>query len=339
MTAVPCCSLAQGTGSATVSPSSSAAHTRSDAADADPVLVVVDGKLVNADAVEIKRATQVMVWLRDLERLGWGTVETGPGEEIRFKGRSATLQFQKNGGIARVNSLAVRLPIDTYMKGGRLMVPLSFVAKALGFEYETSIRTVATVRTSQPRPNSISGRVVYNGRGEPGIVVRAVDSAYVAVRNVTATTDEEGRFTLSPLPDGRFMAYVYTGDNPGYFLRASEPADLSGGQNAEVKPIALAQVIYPDKPKPGSKVSLSRPQAEFAWSECPGTASYRLKIISAGKPVVDLTVKTSWASVASSKFKPAESYTAEVTAFNQAGKVLGATAGSGGEPWKFSTAK
>ncbi len=194
--------LAQTTGSATVHPAPPTAAKSEDASDS--VLVIVDGQLVDAEAVEIKRATQIMVWLRDLERLGWGTVEAGPGDEIRFKGASASLQFQKNGGIARVNSLAVRLPIDTYLKDGKLMVPLSFVAKALGFEYETSTKTVATVRTTQPRYNSISGRVTYNGRGEQGIVVRAVDAHYVAVKNVKATTDEQGRFTLSPLPDGEF---------------------------------------------------------------------------------------------------------------------------------------
>lgn len=330
--AAPNCAFTQGTASAT-------APVRTEKDDSDAVLVIVDGKLVNAEAVEIRRATQVMVWLRDLERLGWGTIETGTGDEIRFRGKSATLQFQKNGGVARVNSLAVRLPIDTFLRGGKLMVPLSFVAKALGFEYETSTRTVASIRTAQPRTNSISGRVIYNGRGEPGILIRAVDASYTALKNVTAVSDGEGRFTLSPLPDGRFMAYVHTSDNPGYFLRASEPVDLNGGQNFEVKPITLARVIVPDTPKPGNKVSLSKPQIDFAWSECPGAAEYRLRITSSGKTVVDVTVRKPAASVASSRLNTAEDYSAQVTALNQAGELLGGTATSGGRPWTFSTVK
>jgi hypothetical protein len=338
-----CCSaaLAQTAPSVSVRPAAGA-PVRPAAESPGDVLVVVDGKLVNAENIEVARGGQIMVWLRELEKLGWGAVDASAGEDIRFVGKGVTLSFTRGQGIARVNSLAVRLPIDTYSRDGRLMVPLSFVAKALGFEYEAAPKTVAMVRTSpSPTRNAIMGTVLYDGKPVEGVVVRAADADFTVVKNVMAKTDSAGKFLLSPLPDGRFMAYVYTGDNPRYFNRASELADLNGGQQAEVKPIAIGRVLAGEKPKSGSKVSLAKTRVEFAWTACPGAASYAVNIAAsdeAGAAYYGVSNKPS-VSVASSKLTAGLRYVIRVSALNAAGESLGATADVGGEAWVFEAVK
>lgn len=334
-------SHAQTSRSVSVRPVAGGVSVRSTDADTD-VVVLVDGKNVNADSIEVHRGGQIMVWLRELEKLGWGVVDSGPGDEVRFRGRGVTLAFTKGQGVARVNSLAVKLPIDTYLRDGKLMVPISFVAKALGFEYESAPKTVVAVKTSpSPRTNSIIGTVLYDGKGVPGITVRVTDAEFTVVKNVMARTDASGGFVLSPLPDGRFMAYVYTGDNPTYFNRASEIAELKGGQEAQLKPIVLGRILLPVSPKSGSKLSLSKPRLDFAWTACPGAASYKVHFGPVGKivPDIDAVAKKPSLSIESSRFSAGLSYAAEVTALDAQGRFLGGTAGDGSSAWTFTAGK
>ena len=95
-------------------------------------------------------------------------------DQIVFKGKSVTLSFTKGQSVAMVNSLPVKLPVDTYTREGRLMVPLSFVAKALGYDYECVQKAVATIMTNPVKPespkltNTLDGMVIYNGEGVAG---------------------------------------------------------------------------------------------------------------------------------------------------------------------------
>jgi hypothetical protein len=108
----------------------------------------MDGKVVEVGSLHLQRGQQVMVWIRDLEKLGWGTIETPQPDRISLKAKSVTLTFIKGQGVALVNSLAVRLPIDTYMRAGQFMVPLSFVAKALGYQFDLAVKPVVTIGTA-----------------------------------------------------------------------------------------------------------------------------------------------------------------------------------------------
>ncbi len=133
-------------------------------------LLIVDGRIIEAESLQMVRGEQVMVGLRDLEKLGWGVVSTGLPDEIIFKAKGVTLSFTKGQSVAMVNSLPVKLMADVYTHDGRLMVPLSFVAKALGYNYECVDRPVATIITNPVKParkagNSVRGVVIYNGLG------------------------------------------------------------------------------------------------------------------------------------------------------------------------------
>lgn len=334
--------FAQTQPSVTVRPASPSAEVRPAADTSSDVVLLIDGRHIEAAMVETLRGGQVMVWLRELEKLGWGAIEADPSGEVRFLGKSVTLVFTKGQGVAKVNSLAVRLPVDTYTKDGKLMVPLSFVAKALGFEYEAAPKTVVTIKPHHPAGmNSIVGRVLYNGKGVEGATVRLVDPDFAVVKNISAKTDAKGDYTLSPVPDGKFMAYVYTGDNPAYFNRASKVLDVGGGKQAQAEPLSLGRILAPLQPKPGSDVSLAKPQIEFKWAECPGAASYSFHIGLVGKLVPDIDAKSQGPSVsiASTRLEPGLSYYAEVTALNASGEFMGGTALPGGKQWTFNAAR
>ena len=328
--------------SVSVRPASPGTVVRTPINDADNVVVMVDGRQVSVELAQVQHGLQVMVWLRELERLGWGVIEVGSGGEILFHGKGVVLAFTKGQGVAKVNSLAVRLPVDTYSDNGKLMVPLSFVAKSMGFEYETGQKTVVSIRTTpRPKANSITGRVLFNGKAAPGITIRAADEGYNVVKGVVGRTDSKGDFVVSPLPDGKYMAYVYTGDNPLYFNRASETVDLKGGSQIGVKPIALGRIIGPVKPKSGSKVSLAKPSVDFSWEACPGAAAYRLHIGLVGKlvPDIDVDTKKPFVSVSSKKFSAGLRYSVEVTALDASGGFLGGSVAAGSKQWSFDATK
>jgi hypothetical protein len=311
------------------------------------VLILVDGKPVELESAQLQRGMQVMVWLRDLEKLGWGTVESPSPNRVVFKGNGVTLSFTKGEGVAMVNSLSVQLPINTYLRDGRLMVPLSFVAKALGYGYECVERPVAMITTTPPKIespvlNTLQGTVTYNGKGVDGIIVRAVDPKFRVIKNAVARTDPNGDYKIDGLPDGIYMAYVYTGDNPGYFNRASSPVEAKGGGVFEVPPIRLGKVISPIKPKPGSTVRLTQSgYLSFAWTPCEDVITYKITIKKRGtdKIVFRLTTTKPSADVSTAVFLPGASYEIEITAENANGEFLGGTAGTGSKPWTFSTTK
>ena len=308
------------------------------------VLLLVDGKLVEVESAQIQRGMQVMVWLRDLEKLGWGTAEASSPERVTFKGKGVTLSFTKGQGVAMINSLAVNLPINVYLRDGKLMVPLSFVAKALGFDYECAERAVATIVTVPVKPepkltNSLQGTVTYNGSGVGGVIVRAVDPEFTVIKNAAARTDPNGEYRIEGLPDGTYLAYVYTGDNPAYFNRASEPIEARGGSVFQVQPISLGKVLLPTKPKPGSELGpAQKGMIGFAWTACDGAAIYKLAITKRGsqKAIYEVSSPKPGADVPSSLFARGTTYEAQVSAANMSGDFLGGTAGPGGRPWTFS---
>lgn len=310
------------------------------------LLVVIDGKLTQIDNIEMSpRGMQVMVWLRELEKLGWGKVEAGPSpEKTVFRTKSLALTFTKGQSVAMVNSLTVQLPIDTYLKDGKLMVPLSFVAKSLGLSFDLANRPVATISTTPPPPpaktSGIRGLVLYNNRGVGGIKVALVDPDYNTVKGFQSTTNADGEYAFDSVPDGKYMAYVWVGHNPDYFNRVSEEAELSDGRIARLKPINLGKIVRPIKPK-ADEVILAAAKIVFEWTPCEGAASYRLVVMKVGsqEKLISLDTTKPKAEVVTKKLSPGTTYVADIEARDSDGVFLGGTVGSGGKMWTFSVKK
>lgn len=308
------------------------------------ILLVIDGKVIEAESLQIQRGQHVMVWVRDLEKLGWGSIEPGQPDQVCFKGRGVTLTFTKERGRALVNSLSVILPIDTYLRDGKLMVPISFVAKALGYDYDCTYKAVATITTSPAKPvvrsgGSIEGRLLFNGRGVCGVIVQAVQADYTVIKGAAAKTDAEGAYRIDGLPEGECMAYVYVGDNPQYFNRTSELANVVDGAAIKLKPISLGKVLAPLSPGVGERsVPVVGGKISFKWTPCEGAASYSLEVKRRGTSDVVFSTTTDRASiqVPASRFAHGAQYEAQVTALDAKGEFLGGTAGAGGAAWTFT---
>lgn len=237
ITGLCACVYAQGRSSVVVKP-----YIDSSTQNQPNAMLIINGKLVEAQSAQLSRGQQIMVWLRDLEKLGWGSVESGKSGQVQFKSKTVTLTFTKDKGIALVNSLPVKLPINTYTYNTKLMVPLSFVAKALGYQYEFGYKPVAiikssSVKTSKEVPNTIKGKVLYDDKGAKDVTVRVVDNDFTPIDEAITKTDENGNYVISGLPDGDYMAYVYINDNPSYFNRVSEVTKLANGTTSQLKPI------------------------------------------------------------------------------------------------------
>lgn len=307
-------------------------------------LVLIDGKLVEIEMMEMApRGQQIMVWLRELEKLGWGTVLIGDSpEKTVFRTKGVSLTFIKGQSIALVNSLAVQLPIDTYLKDGRLMVPLSFVAKSLGYGYDFAMMPVASVSTIPPAPpektNSINGTVLYNGKGAAGVKVSLVDPEYNTVKGFQATSNENGTYSFQNVPDGRYMAYVWVGLNPDYFNRVSEEVAVADGKAVPLQPINLGRIIRPIRPAQGETAVPANGKVVLEWTPCHGAVSYSVVITRFG-------TQDKVASAESPKSKveiPAKSltigteYAADIEARDSDGRLLGGTVGVGGKTWTFT---
>lgn len=327
--------MAQTRPSVTVSPISDIPYS--------PVVLIVDGKVIEAQSLQFMRGQQVMVWLRDLENLGWGKAYPGNSGEVVFKGNGVTLSFTKGSGLAKVNSLSVKLPVDTYTRDNKLMVPLSFVAKALGYECDISYKPVATIKThirqaSAPEikeANSMEGKVVYAGEAVAGIKVRAVDRDFNVVGDTV--TDVNGDYKFDNLPAGEYAAFVYTKDNPAYFNRVSEAAALNKGDAAHLKPISLGRILVPKTPKPGAKAKATGGSVLLEWAKCNAALSYELTISKkdSEQPFLSAISKEPKARIPAEKLKHGQTYEAQISALDANGDYIGGTVGAGGEPWQF----
>lgn len=310
-----------------------------------PVMLIIDGKIIQADSIEFRRGQQVMVRLRDLDGLGWGTTSMNPSGEYTFTNKSGqVLTFAKGSDLAKINELSVTMAVDTYLKDGKLMVPLSFVAKALGYEYDMQFMAVAEVITKpelMTKKNSIEGVVTYAGRGIGGVIVRAVDSEFKPVKNMLAKTSDDGSFKITGLPDGNYMAYVYVGDNPQYFNRASEVVAVKNNLTCQVKNIPIGRILAVVNPKPESKITPSKGRISVEWTNCPLSASYEVVIRKSDSlgEVYRGTSKKPTMLVPITAIKPGIKYEISVTAVDSTGDYLGGTVGAGGKAWSFQITK
>lgn len=100
-------------------------------ASAAPVTIVVNGNTVNFDQPPVERTGRVFVPLRGVfERLG-ASVVYGHGE-INATGNGRNIHLHIGSNQATVNGQSTTIDVAPFLIGARTMVPLRFVAQALG---------------------------------------------------------------------------------------------------------------------------------------------------------------------------------------------------------------
>lgn len=210
------------------------------AATAQSVTIVVNGQTVNFDQPPVERAGRVFVPLRGVfERLGASVVYASGQINATGNGRNISLHIGSNQ--ATVNGQPVRVDVAPFLVGARTLVPLRFVAQALGatVNYNSNDRTVA----------------INGGGAAPVTVTPAAPSApnYIRVTSPASGTHVGGTFTISgrtrpgsaieisatsgtniggiPVGSGTFNNTT-TADGTGYFSLTVHVAPIPGGRAA-----------------------------------------------------------------------------------------------------------
>lgn len=114
------------------------------AANAAAVTIVVNGTTVNFDQPPEERAGRVFVPLRGVfERLGASVVYANGQINATGNGRNVSLHIGSTQ--ATVNNQPVTVDVAPFLVGSRTLVPLRFVAQALGatVDYNNSTRVVS----------------------------------------------------------------------------------------------------------------------------------------------------------------------------------------------------
>ena len=232
------------------------------------VTVVVNGQTVNFDQPPVERAGRVFVPLRGVfERLGASVVYANGQINATGNGRNISLRIGSN--VAYVNGNQTTIDVAPFLIGARTLVPLRFVAQALGanVDYNDSSRTVAINGNGNGyAPPPSSGVQLVERRPSTGGTVSARSPAISATfsqpvdpnslhitldgRDVTSTAyASQNRFSFTPtyeVPSGTHTVHVTgnaasgggfdqswsftsTGSAANYINRVTPPAGASVG--------------------------------------------------------------------------------------------------------------
>jgi len=122
---------------------------------ANNTTVLVNDKKVNFESIDISENNIIFVSLRDLEKINWGTILPAENNGVLFRTSKMDLVFYKNSDSVKVNSLSLKLPLKTYVKNNKFMVPLSFVAKTLNADFTHSTQTVIEIKGFEPKEEPV----------------------------------------------------------------------------------------------------------------------------------------------------------------------------------------
>ena len=336
---------------------------------AEAPVFMVDGKQVTLDSAVVGESGHVMAALRDLEGLGWGKIGFSGGETTFTDGK-VTLSFAKNSRSAKLNSLSVSLPVSTYLANSKLMVPVSFVAKSMGYGYETRKATIVNVtregtvvkpsaQTSgqtapaaqaqqpaqpvkEPAPaaatsgtgstgkNWFQGAVAYNGKRIQGVKLTLRTDPGGKVLK-TETTDKDGAFKFYNIPDGKYQIVIDNKDNENYRTMSFGGFAISGGAAKKLnKPINLVLALN------NCQVTKEGDSYVVKWSNVNNVKFYKLSTSCANskaKTPVYTSTKNQ-VTIPASELSKGQIYQLKLIAVTAANLTIGQ---SNGKNWVLST--
>jgi hypothetical protein len=277
-----------------------------------------------------------LVWARELEQAGLARVIYDPRTlTLTFIRGNVRLTMRAGSRTAQVNGIGVSVRRPAAIVNGRAMVPKRFVLDALGLQRANT--TARTARSAQQVGALITGRVLYAGQPAAGVALRLVRARdFTFVPGIRARSDARGMYRFTGVPSGAYCVYVYVGDNPAYFNRATPGLNVADDEVAAAD-IHLGRVLRPAEPPQDAILS---PAADFvfAWQLCPRAVEYALSVVdpATNEEVFSTVTRLPHAVVDLSLMKPGREYIWRVTASDSRGAFLGGSPGAGAEPWRFS---
>jgi len=286
----------------------------------------------------VERDRTTLVWARDFAASSLALVTFDqPSRTVRLARGNVRLEMPLDARTVRLNDVAVQAPTPARLIGGRVMIPASFAAKALGLS-----PVAITIRREfhgAPPPRMIQGRVLYAGRPLAGVVLRLVHADdFTFVPQLRASTDDKGRYSFAGVPDGAYRVYAYVGDNPGHFNRVTSRLDISG-DSVEAPDINMGRVIEARDPPAGAILSPTR-EFVFTWLPCPHAAGYLFSVTDSATNEETFSRITTEPHVAVdvTRMSAGRRYEWRVTATDAAGGFLGGSPGAGADPFTFTLA-
>ena len=192
----------------------------------------------------------------------------------------------------------------------------------------TSTTTTTTVRTPVIAPGTVQGRVLWNEQPVAGATVYVTELYdFNSTRYGSATTDANGQFTISGVPDGNKYLYIF-GNKPEFWISGVTPFKMQAGSGTLADDTYLPKGFEPTAPTNGATVFSSHPTLQ--WDPYPGAIDYSVRVLPQGanqyifrrgdfdpritdtKVIVDVSLSPGI-------------YTWRVDAFNAQGHIIGAS--------------
>lgn len=309
-----------------------------------------------------------LVWVRDLEKLGWGQMEKQDDGSVALKHGAMTITFSPGKATALVNKLPVDLATVPIVVSGRLMVPLEFVCQTLGYSYSLTMQPVVKI-TSKPEAaatpkklvielpekvkpevtvkpltgsNRIIGSVIYAAAPAAGIRLRLITPGEQLqfVKGQVATSDRQGQYVFGGVADGKYRVYAYVADNPGYFNRMSDVVAAEGGAEKKVANIEMGRVLQPMSPRVGGRVVPVNARLSLICSTCPLANYYEFAVlnVATGKTVATSSSSRPTATIEVTSLEGSGEFQWQVKAYDEKDNFIGGSPGAGGQPWTFKLA-
>lgn len=214
------------------------------AANAAAVTIVVNGTTVNFDQPPEERAGRVFVPLRGVfERLGASVVYANG--QINATGNGHNVSLHIGSTQATVNGQPVTVDVAPFLVGARTLVPLRFVAQALGasVDYNNGTRVVSINNgggssanvTVTPMPPAVANFIRITSPAKGAKVGATFTLSGQTRPNATITVAARGQALIGgvlPVNGGTYNNTT-TADNTGYFSLNVHIQAVPGG-NAQI---------------------------------------------------------------------------------------------------------
>jgi len=336
--------------------------------------ILINGEKSTFNKIDIKDNDVVFVSLRDLEQIGLGTIKQSGDGGIEFSTSKMNLLFYKDSDSVKMNSLSLKLPMSTYLEDGKLMVPLSFVVKSLGAEYDQETDLIIHIDNlsipkktelkaptlEQPTSNSPVTEGVstpaepekvvtdyqapsLDGNWFQGIVMaygkrlNLIDVDLYNSNNklVQTTKSTEGAFAFKGLDDGKYYIKIDHAKNPSFKTFTTAPFNVKDMEGNKIKkPLTIYRAIKSNGCKPNEVKG--QKCYMFTWNEVPNVANYKV-IVSSANPkakVAKYDKKVEKINIPISDISKGQTYGVSVIAYDKYGNKIGESVDSG---WTFES--
>jgi hypothetical protein len=242
-------------------------------------------------------------------------------EIVARTGDSGWLQIENEGELAWVSASLVdvsgdvqELPVTTEIPPTPTLTPTPPPA------------VVTPSLTSTIPPGVVQGKVLWNEQPVMGATVFATDLYdFNSTHYGSASTDAEGRFLISGVPEGTSYLYVH-GNRPEFWVSAVTPFEMVAGTGTLAEDTYLCKGFDPISPQNNEVITTNRPM--LRWDAYPDAVDYAVRVLRTGESRFlfqrgDQDARITVTSVQIDvDLSPAE-YRWRVDAFNAAGHIIG----------------